>query len=118
MIDDPSVLVGRVAPPHPFQDPVRPGLHGQMQVFAELFQAAVTTDEIRLHPSWMGGGETNPVQTFDLVQFLQKLNEGGLAFPNRHPTPVQIDDLAQQRDFPNSLPDQAANLLDNFGYGP
>ena len=89
-----------------------------MQVFAKFFQPAVTTNEVRLHAPRMGGRKPNPIQAFDLVQFLQKLDNGGPAFSNRNPPPIKIDDLAQQRDLANSLPDQAANLLDNFGYGP
>ena len=61
----------------------------------------------------MGCHKTHTVQPVDLRDLPQELGKAaGLVL--RQPLPVGIDILSQQHDFPHAVPDQIADLTENF----
>src|ERR1700741_2264958 len=63
----------------------------------------------------MWGRKTNPFQTGNLMHGFQELNEGRFAiFLGKLMPPVQVNDLAEERDLFYPLADQRTNFFDNF----
>ena len=93
---------------HRRQDPVRAGLHRQMQVGHQLGDIAVGCDQVVVHVARMAGGVADAL---DAIDCRQGLDQAGQPAPFVALAVIGIDVLAEQRD----LADAGVRLAARFG---
>ena len=71
-----AILVCRVATVHGFQNPIRAGLHRQVQERLHLWRVTMRRDQVIIHVTRMAGCITNTFNAADLGKVPTKLSQG------------------------------------------
>ena len=105
------VIVPGIGPAHPPQHFIIPGLHRQVDVFANLGQIGDGADDAVIHIRGMGSEKADPFQSVNIIQPGQQEGQIGLL---RQVVAIGIHGLPQHGDFPDAALGQQFGLLDNF----
>src|SRR5665213_644696 len=104
---------------HRLQNAVAAALHRQMRALAKLGQAAIGFDQIIAVAFGMRRGETNALQSLQLMHRFEKLHKGRSALAKWNVAlAVTGHNLAEQSDFLRAVLRQLAAFLEDVGNGP
>jgi hypothetical protein len=84
LLEQAEIAVPRVAAVHGFEDRIRAGLHGEVQIGHQLFDIAVGGDEAVGHVVGVAGGVADARQAIEPVQRDDEVMQAAFAISPRH----------------------------------